>query len=347
MLERWPVASYSGPVQVRSARYQSQLGHLKRRLSGYFKFNISSLLYFERRRREKERMHRVCPSPSPKAKVDQPEVTMYQPKIRLRPEWWHWLAYIPQFILWIVLIVGNAFLSWSIFNHRLLPRDEITESPQFIVLFACMMIPFVIRFYQGYTDDTIRPLDGHGREEWARTLNAIFRRPGEVYRNPSETDDTVELRKKTFAEYVADPYSPFSLPPFSRRLIFYFVIQETFLGFLCTRLPFRVDSKYHGEPNRAQDVLCQFLGCVSFGFWCWLLWGRAWLFGLLYRMGGIAKQIRRKCGKSDRADADMEKGIEVGDETMQLELWIQAILKKCDGVECKLSSANGKEEEDK
>jgi hypothetical protein len=64
-------------------------------------------------------------------------------------------------------------------------------------------------------------------------------------------------------------------------------------------------------------------------------------------MGGIAKQIRRKCRKSDRADADMEKGIEVGDETMQLELWIQAILKKCDGVECKLSSANGKEEEDK
>jgi hypothetical protein len=218
-----------------------------------------------------------------------------------------------------------------------------------MILFACMMIPFVIRFHQGYTDDNIRPLDGHGREGWARTLDANFRRLGEPYRNSSEADDTVELRmkkfKKIFAEYVANPYSPFSLSSFSRRLIFYFVIQGTFFGFLCTRLPFRVESKYNGEPNRAQDVLCQFVGCVGFGFWCCFLWVPAWLLGWFYRMGSIARQIRRECRKSGRADADMEKGVEVGDETMQLELWIQAILKKYDGVECKLSSENGKEEE--
>ena len=64
-------------------------------------------------------------------------------------------------------------------------------------------------------------------------------------------------------------------------------------------------------------------------------------------MGGIARQFRREYRRSGSADADMEKGVEVGDETLQLELWIQEILKKCDGVECKLSSANGKEEEDK
>jgi hypothetical protein len=163
---------------------------------------------------------------------------MYQPKIKLRPgRWWHWLTYIPQFILWIVLIAANAYISLCIFNHRLLPRDEITETPQFIILFACMIIPFVIRFHQGYTDGTIRPLEGYGREEWARTLDANFRWCGEPYRNPSEADNMVELGRKLFAEYVADPYSSFSLPMFSRRHIFYFVIQGTFFGFLCTRLP--------------------------------------------------------------------------------------------------------------
>jgi hypothetical protein len=43
----------------------------------------------------------------------------------------------------------------------------------------------------------------------------------------------------------------------------------------------------------------------------------------------------------------MEKGVEVGDETLQLELWIQEILKIVDGVECKPCSENGKEEEEK
>lgn len=63
-------------------------------------------------------------------------------------------------------------------------------------------------------------------------------------------------------------------------------------------------------------------------------------------MGRIARQIRRECRKSGGADADMEKGVEVGDETMQLELWIREILKKRDGDECKPSSENGKEEEE-
>lgn len=122
---------------------------------------------------------------------------MYQPKIKLRPgRWWHLLANIPQFILWIVLIAANAYISLWIFNHRLLPRDEITETPQFIILFACMIIPFVIRFHQGYTDGTIRPLEGYGREEWARTLDANFRWCGEPYRNPSEADNMVELGRK-------------------------------------------------------------------------------------------------------------------------------------------------------
>lgn len=191
MLERWPVASYSGSVQVRPASVpKSASRHLNHRLSMYFKFNLfhcsTSKERPKKERPKKERMSRFSPSPSPKAKVNQPEVMMYQPKIKLRPRrWWHWLPYIPQFILWIVIIAANAYISFWTFDHRLLPRNEITGTPQFVVLFACMMIPFVILFHQGYTADIIRPLDGHGREEWARTLDANFRKRGEPYRSTS------------------------------------------------------------------------------------------------------------------------------------------------------------------
>ncbi|PMD20022.1 hypothetical protein NA56DRAFT_646888 [Hyaloscypha hepaticicola] len=84
-------------------------------------------------------------------------------------------------------------------------------------------------------DGTIRPLEGYGREEWARTLDANFRRCGEPYRNPPEADNMVELGRKLLAEYVADPYTPFSLPVFLRRTHILLCDSRDFLWLsLCT-----------------------------------------------------------------------------------------------------------------
>ena len=98
-------------------------------------------------------------------------------------------------------------------------RDPIIRTPRFIVLFTCTSLPTLIRFHQGYTDDSILPLDGTTRRQGACRVGKHSRcklpETCQLHNNSDQYRDGVSKGKLRVAEHIADPFTPkFPFPLF-------------------------------------------------------------------------------------------------------------------------------------
>jgi hypothetical protein len=121
------------------------------------------------------------------------------------------------FLLAEVLNFTQGIMLWEPeFEFR---RDEIAESPQFIILFTCLtgLQPFT--FMRGYTGNIIQPFAaGLEKEEWVsrvdRNIRVFTKCEPPVPRFLSCLDFSYEQKvsdsKKSFADYIASPYTVYS-----------------------------------------------------------------------------------------------------------------------------------------
>lgn len=229
-----------------------------------------------------------------------------------------------------LLIFTNytALLNLDEANFRI-QRDPVIERAESLILFVHLNIVYIIAIMQWFRSfkTPLRPSKDHVDKEEANYSAAQLRTLLKGVLKGCEYD----IRKE-FAEYLADPsrFVP-AYSKFSRREQILGIVETVGLNLLFARLPSREWSKIDSRVPGSWDLPSQVLGWIAVFISMWVMVGDGRRQGMSFKVGRIAREIRRDCLRVACSETRCE---ECESEVRErLQWWVVEVLREAEEAE--------------